>query len=280
MINEKQSGSLRSDDPIRSGDDDLLARGRLVEVIAGHILATNAPESVVIALNAPWGAGKSSFLNLLEERLNPDNDDEKKKGDEPIIIRFNPWHYGSIEQLVRMFFAELARGIGTAGRQELAKKIGKLLDAAGSLTAVFSSGAGSLLKDAGKALKKNKSLPELKEQLDKLLPELNQRVVVFIDDIDRLERDVLRLLFRMVRLNADFSNVTYVLAFDRLVVEKYLDEENGIRGRDYLEKIIQVSFDIPEPEPETIYRCCAYAHSAFSRAEARTAIEKRQVFGA
>jgi hypothetical protein len=81
-------------------------------------------------------------------------------------------------------------------------------------------------------------------------------------------------------LNADFSNVTYVLAFDRLVVEKYLDEENGIRGRDYLEKIIQVSFDIPEPEPETIYRCCAYAHSAFSRAEARTAIEKRQVFGA
>ncbi|MCK5805803.1 MAG: NTPase KAP, partial [Lentisphaeria bacterium] len=75
-----------------------------------------------------------------------------------------------------------------------------------------------------------------------------------MDDIDRLERDVLRLLFRMVRLNADFPNVTYVLAFDRLVVERNLDEENGVRGRDYLEKIIQVSFDIPEPEPETIHR--------------------------
>lgn len=58
----------------------------------------------------------------------------------------------------------------------------------------------------------------------------------------------------MVRLNADFPNVTYVLAFDRLVVERNLDEENGVRGRDYLEKIIQVSFDIPEPEPETIHR--------------------------
>jgi predicted KAP-like P-loop ATPase len=58
----------------------------------------------------------------------------------------------------------------------------------------------------------------------------------------------------MVRLNADFPNVIYVLAFDRLVVERNLDDENGIRGRDYLEKIIQVSFDIPEPEPETIFR--------------------------
>ena len=173
--------------------------------------------------------------------------------EQPIIIRFNPWHYGSVEQLVRMFFSELARGIGTAGRQELGKKIGDLLNAAGAIASVFSSGAGSLLKDVGNAIKNDKGLPELKEQLDKLLPELNQRIIVFIDDIDRLERDVLRLLFRMVRLNADFPNVTYVLAFDRIVVEHNFDEENGIRGRDYLEKIVQVSFDIPEPEPETIH---------------------------
>ncbi len=246
------SGSLRSDEPIRSLEDDRLSRDRLVGVIASHILATDAPESVVIALNAPWGAGKSSFLNLLEGCLNV----EYKEGEQtsqPIIIRFNPWHYGSVEQLARMFFAELGRGIGTAGLKKLGKKIGNLLNAAGSIVSVFSSGAGSMLKDAGKALKDDKGLSELKAQLDKLLPELNQRVVVFIDDIDRLERDVLRLLFRMVRLNADFPNIIYVLAFDRIVVERNLDEENGIRGRDYLEKIIQVSFDIPEPEPETIH---------------------------
>ncbi len=110
------------------------------------------------------------------------------------------------------------------------------------------------MKEADGALEVEKSLPTIKHELDNLIPQLGQRVVVFVDDIDRLERDTMRLLFRMIRLNADFANVTYVLAFDRIVVEKNLDEPHGIRGRDYLEKIIQVSFDIPEPEAATRHR--------------------------
>lgn len=243
--------SLRSDEPIRSHDQDRLARDHLVDVLGRHILRTSAPESVVIALNAPWGAGKSSFLNLLGQKLCPAGATSDVA---PILIRFNPWHYGSVDQLVAMFFAELARGIGTSSRKELGKKIGDGLRALGSIASILHSGAGDFLKDAGAALKDGKSLPELKAELDKMLPGLAQRIVVFVDDIDRLERDTLRLLFRMIRLNADFANVTYVLAFDRLVVEKNLDETNGIRGRDYLEKIIQVSFDIPEAEAATRHR--------------------------
>jgi predicted KAP-like P-loop ATPase len=248
------ASSLRSDEPIRTQDQDRLARAHLVEVIGRHILHADAPESVVIALNAPWGAGKSSFLNLLEQKLVRPAGERHATAlpdSRPIVVRFNPWHYSSVEQLVAMFFAELARGIGTSSRKELANKIGEGLRAVGSIAGIFHSGAGEFIKEAGGALKEGKSLAELKRELDKLLPDLAQRVVVFIDDVDRLERDTLRLLFRMVRLNADFANVTYVLAFDRLVVEKNLDEPNGIRGRDYLEKIIQVSFDIPEPEPST-----------------------------
>ena len=96
-------------------------------------------------------------------------------------------------------------------------------------------------------------MPNVKKKINELLSQLDQKVIIFIDDIDRLERDFMRMLLRMIRLNADFSNVTYVLAFDRFVVERNLDEENGIRGRDYLEKIIQTSFEIPKPEPQTIH---------------------------
>ncbi len=247
--------ALRSDEPIRSYEDDRLARGPLVDVIARHILHCSTSQSVVVALNAPWGAGKSSFLNLLEKKLGEPSGSGAESVDpirrRPVVIRFNPWNYDSVETLVQIFFAELARGVGKSADKAIAKKVGTGLQAIGELTSVFHTGAGTLLKKAGGALNRSKSLEEIKAELDSLLVNLDQRIVVFVDDIDRLERDTLRLLFRVIRLNACFPNVTYVLAFDRLVVERSLNEESGIRGRDYLEKIIQVAFDIPAPEAAT-----------------------------
>jgi predicted KAP-like P-loop ATPase len=86
----------------------------------------------------PWGAGKSSFLNLLEQRFAPVAAVDEAPAVAPIVIRFNPWNYTNVDQLVRMFFAELARGIGRAKQSEVGKKIGLLLRAAGSLVSVVS----------------------------------------------------------------------------------------------------------------------------------------------
>ena len=90
-----QASSLRADEPIRSSEEDLLSRGPLVAMIAQHILAMDGSESVVIALNAPWGAGKSSFLNLLEDDLTNDGSSDDCRNDGPIVVRFNPWHFGT-----------------------------------------------------------------------------------------------------------------------------------------------------------------------------------------
>ena len=254
-----QLSSLRSDEPILSVEEDRLSRGRLVDVIAKHLVSTDLRESMVIALNAPWGAGKSSFLNLLEQRLSALREEPNKSGtDELSIIRFNPWHFRNIEQLVQMFFGELVRVIGT--RSETRQKIGRLLTRLGSVVRATSSisplsgTVGTLVQTAGNALAAEKSLQDTKAQLGQLLQDLQQRVVVFVDDIDRLEPDVTKLVFRMIRLNANFPNLVYVIAYDRLVVERNLSREPGIDGRSYLEKIVQVPFDIPRPEPQAVYR--------------------------
>ncbi len=65
-----------------------------------------------------------------------------------------------------------------------------------------------------------------------------------LDDIDRLTTSEIRDIFKPVRLTANFPNIIYIVAFDRIRVEKALTEQN-IPGRDYLEKILQVSFDLP-----------------------------------
>ena len=65
-----------------------------------------------------------------------------------------------------------------------------------------------------------------------------------VDDLDRLNTSEIRDIFRLVRLTANFPNIVYLLAFDRGRVEAALAEQ-GIPGRDYLEKILQVGLDIP-----------------------------------
>lgn len=243
----RETTLLRPDEPITKASEDRFNRVRLVTRIADHIRGFHSPEPIVLAINAPWGAGKSSFLNLLEERLCDGGEQA------PIVVRFNPWHFNNLDELVRAFFVELALGIGAGTKAAFAKEVASLLTAMGALVGVVSSGGAKLFKTIAEDLANQQSLPTLKAELNELLKRLPRRVVVFIDDIDRLERDALRLLFRLVRLNADFQNTTYVLAFDRLVVERHLDDDSGIRGRNYLEKIVQISFDIPKVESVLLY---------------------------
>lgn len=88
---------------------------------------------------------------------------------------------------------------------------------------------------------------KLKSDISNELISLDNPVLIIIDDIDRLTPEETRMMFQLVKANADFPNVVYLLLFQRDIVEKRLDEKSQI-GRDYLEKIIQVPFDIPRIE--------------------------------
>lgn len=247
---------LRPDEPIRKHSQDLLDRQSLVEAIATQILAAPTDRAITIGLNGPWGTGKSSFLNLLENRLH-----EEEVAARPIIVRFNPWLFGNIEQLTFMFFGDLARALNTS-HVSLAKKLellGKILATVSTAVAPGTANLVALLATTrntwhGKTenLRTADSLRRRRQRLDEELKQLKQRIVVFIDDVDRLEPDLMTLFFRMVRLNANFRNIIYVLAFDRLVVERHLTHDSPAFGREYLEKIIQVSYSIPQPHPRTM----------------------------
>ena len=69
-----------------------------------------------------------------------------------------------------------------------------------------------------------------------------------IDDIDRLNNSQIRAIFQLVNSLAGFPNMIYLLSFDREIVVRALQEEQKCDGEEYLEKIIQVPFDIPEAD--------------------------------
>ncbi len=103
------------------------------------------------------------------------------------------------------------------------------------------------MKKASGALKeaRNKSLVQVKKELEEKLSKTAKRIFILIDDIDRLDQDATKLLFRMIRLNADFKNTTYLLAFDPKIVEDLLEIEQPKHGKEYLEKIVQLPINIP-----------------------------------
>src|SRR6266403_1922087 len=199
-----------SDQPIHSKRKDRFNRAVFAQRIADTAASRSDPSSIVIGLYGPWGCGKTSTLNLVEEAL----DDHSNV----VVVRFNPWLYGSEERQLRGFFDTLAAALGRA------------------LPRIGDSLAGV-------------KLDELKQQIEEVLEQAGKRVMVLIDDIDRLERAEIQAIFKLVKLSASFTSTSYVLSFDDEMIASSLGERYAQAGheagRDYLAKIIQVPLHLP-----------------------------------
>ena len=91
-----------------------------------------------------------------------------------------------------------------------------------------------------------RSLEELRDEIEVELRKLDKPVVLFIDDIDRLTSDEIKLLIQLIKANLQFPNLIYFLLFQKSIVVNALNEITPDDGGRYLRKIVQVEFDVPE----------------------------------
>lgn len=242
------------DRPIENPKADRFDRAAFASVLARYVAAPPSGTSLVFALVGMWGSGKTSVLHLVEHEL--------KEQSVPVVW-FNPWLFSGTHQIAAQFLKELGVALGKSGAD--VKRIGELVDAYAGLLEVGEAipyigpflKAGRVFAQAGgKAASKQEeqSVQAARRKVAEALEEAERRIVVFIDDIDRLERDEIRQVFKLVRLVADFPNVSYLLSFDRTRVERALREPDGDDGREYLEKIVQSVFDLPDIPPEALGR--------------------------
>lgn len=100
-------------------------------------------------------------------------------------------------------------------------------------------------------------LDQVRAALEIRLRELDRPLVVFVDDIDRLEPEQIRMLLRQVKTNANLPNIVFVLLFQPSIVERALDPVADGDGRAFLEKIVQASFDLPAVPMSIVHRTFA-----------------------
>jgi len=100
----------------------------------------------------------------------------------------------------------------------------------------------------------NEPLDKVREALEGRLRELDRPLVAFVDDIDRLEPEQIRMLLRQVKANANLPNIVFVLLFQPSIVERALDPVADGDGRAFLEKVVQASFDLPAVPVSIVHR--------------------------
>lgn len=238
------------DSPIQGVAEDKLGQARFAEAIAEQVATAPARVGFAVGLTGAWGSGKTSLLRMIQEVL--------EKRSDVVVLHFNPWLFSGTEQLVTRFFSELITALA-GDHDERIRSLAARIEKYGEQVAAmeFVPGIGAYVKVA-KPLSlltatllrrrtefQGKTVDQQRREIDGVLHGLDRRPIIAIDDIDRLSASEIRDVMRLVRLVADFPQTVYLLAFDRNRVEESLDDGVQGKGRDYLAKIMQVTYDVP-----------------------------------
>jgi predicted KAP-like P-loop ATPase len=238
-----------ADSPISNPDLDEFNRREYSERIARTIAARKETKSLVVGIYGKWGEGKTTVLNFIDSELRRHNN--------IVTIFFNPWMFPSESELFTAFYTELAQG--------LEKSLPTSKEKIGQVIADYLAPFAGLLDRAASAEKIGKllssvRLEELRDRIGKFLVGQKKFVVVFMDDIDRLDKDEIHAIFRLIKLSANFENIIYVLAFDPEIVEDALSEryftKKKTAGQNFLEKIVQVPINLPKVLTTDLRRFC------------------------
>jgi len=244
-----EENNYSSDIPVSSKEEDRFSRWSFSERVAEVISKRSDPGCITIGLYGAWGDGKTSVLNFIEEALSKNND--------VIFIKFNPWRFTTEESLLLGFFSRVTESLDA----KLINTEDKLKDLIKKVAPGIGAVAGA--KGVGDSISSfiaGPDIEELKIRVEAELEKSKKRVLIVIDDVDRLEKSEIQSLFKLIKLTADFRYTAYILAFDKEIVSSSLQDRysSGSKnsGEAFLEKIIQVPLHLPKVERKVLREFC------------------------
>ncbi|BAY12786.1 KAP family NTPase [Calothrix sp. NIES-2098] len=239
---------ISADSSLIDPEKDLLGHANFAKYLADSICKMTFPEGFAIAVYGSWNSGKSTLLNFVVHYLQ-----QKPEEEQPIIVPFNPWLLSGHQNVTRRFFEQIQNVLSKESSvpKNFKEKLAEFASVISDIPLPYAQ--------TGKALaalldEKDKEAAELKEEVEDKLLQQQRRIVVTIDDIDRLPADDIKQLFRIFKAMRHFTNVVYLLVFDKEIVMRTIAETKEISAEAYLEKIIHVSFELPVSSKTSLRR--------------------------
>lgn len=237
------TASFGPDSPLGDPALDCLDRMRIARTIVA--IATDAPAdwSVRLAVYGQWGSGKTTVLNFAKALLLPT---------EHIVVSFNPWGQASPgamwRNLVLTCYERLKEsGVPVPGHLfKKARAFGQEVAAATEKAAGANELAAAVIGALAPALESRLSFDS--DDLNWLPAALHgRRLVIFVDDIDRVDPNMVPVLLYAFKEVASVPGMSFVLALDPTVVAKALEgyHQGWGSGQAFLEKIIDYPIALP-----------------------------------
>jgi len=247
--------------------EDSLGRRTFASRLASLITRWNGDKSLIVGLFGEWGAGKTTVKNFTLETLKAMPDDCR-----PIVVEFNPWEWDGPRALRAAFFAEIGKEllIEDARTADVGKRLtnyagvlsvsSSIVASAETIASYITPAAAPFVGIIREFLERSsgvvekgsavhepdaKSLAKTKADVALAMRGLTRNVLVIIDDVDRLTSAEIGQLFQLIKANGDFPRTVYIVLCDRAAVESALGDLVKGRGREFLEKVINVAFDLP-----------------------------------
>jgi hypothetical protein len=270
--------------PWTEGADDHLGLKKFATALETFVLDCDTP--MTVAIQGEWGAGKTSMMNMVEAGIKERKGDEKSSAsDGPIYLHsFETWQYGAVgddgslglnllTNLVDSLASEKTEDGLVAQKSAQLKAWGRKLSYMGgvvgraTVSGAVSSASGGFV-DGGAIMdgiggtdpNSVADLTNLKSSFAELVARMVEnngkgrnkkpgRVIVFVDDLDRIRPGHAVSLLEILKNFLDVPNCVFVVACDYAVVEQGVREKMGIRDPEkvaaFFHKIFQVPFVMP-----------------------------------
>lgn len=254
------------DTPLKYSEEDCLGLTRYARALT--VFAEKCETPMTIALQGDWGSGKTSLMNLIRGQL-------EEKPERYQCIWFNTWQYSQFgledqlaASLISFFISKIPGNSEKKARlREVTAKLGRLARVIGKEVGGMAGGAmkAAAVLAGEQAIEKTEldpaaSIAALKEELATLVKELSgendeKRIVVFIDDLDRLSPVKAVELLEAFKLFLDIQGCVFFLACDYKVVNQGLKAKFGAEfvqnsEKSFFDKIIQLPFKMPVAQYE------------------------------
>lgn len=223
--------AIIDDNPIKAEKEDIFGYAAYAQRIACTIIHSSSKDSYSIGINAPWGSGKTSMLNLIKQHIS--------KEEKCIVVDFNPRQSANVNFIQEDFLSAVCHAL---------KK--------------YHSGAASAFHDYMRELKvlsedtpwaKVLSLVHMedtsfsRDYIEDIIDTIGKRLVVIIDDLDRLTGDEIIEVLKLIDKNASFKRTFFISAYDKQYVNGVLKKFLGDTGNtDFTDKYFSLEIPLPE----------------------------------